>query len=77
MKIRMKVEASGADGMLQPGDEVEVGAATGQELVEAGLAETVEAEEPVEDGAGEEAEVVPDEEETAPEEEETGEAEAE
>lgn len=46
MKIRMKVEGSGPDGMVQPGDEIEVGEATGTELVDAGLAELVEEEEP-------------------------------
>ena len=46
MKIRMKVEASGPDGMVQPGEEIEVGEATGAELVDAGLAEMVEEEEP-------------------------------
>ncbi len=46
MRVRMKVEGSGPDGMVQPGEEIEVGEATGNELVDAGLAEPVEKEEP-------------------------------
>ena len=55
MKIRMKVEASGSDGMIQPGEEVEVGEATGSELIAAGLAELVE-----EDAPGDEPELAAD-----------------
>ena len=46
MKIRMKVEGSGPDGMVQPGEEIDVGEANGVELIEAGLAELVEEDEP-------------------------------
>ena len=62
MKIRMKVEGSGPDGMVQPGEEIEVGEASGAELVDAGLAELVEEEEPA---PQKEPAEVPAEEETA------------
>ena len=62
MKIRMKVEGSGPDGMVQPGEEIEVGEATGTELVDAGLAELVAEEGPA---TQEEPAEEPAEEETA------------
>ena len=85
MKIRMKVEGSGPDGMVQPGEEVEVGADNAWELVEAGKAELVEEEEPAEEtaavDAGDEAALAEDGaddaeavEETAADEEDMGEA---
>ena len=69
MKIRLKVEGSGPDGMVQPGEEIEVGEETGRELVEAGKADLVEEAAPVDAvDEGELVEEATDEEEIVEEE---------